>query len=276
MLRNLKNLEQYKVRAIDGDLGSVVDFLFDDERWTVRHLVVATGGLFARREVLLSPIALQRVDDDPKLVHVALTREQIKNSPSIDLDRPVSRQHERDYYDYYGYPYYWGYGGLWGMGYYPGGLAMVGASPYAYPSAPPRGRPGEPDEDVHLRSAKEVAGYHVEGTDGSIGHVQNFIVDDESWMIRYLVVDTSNWWMGKSVLIAPEWTTRISWSDKRVFLEMARATIKESPEWQPGESISRAYEERLSGHYGRPPMRRRGDRRVKDDAGHQGRSSLPR
>jgi uncharacterized protein YrrD len=272
MLRSLKDLEQYKVGATDGDLGSVRDFLFDDERWTVRHIVVATGGFFDRRDVLLSPIALVGVDHSPKLVHVALTREQVKNSPSIDLDRPVSRQHERDYNDYYGYPYYWGYGGLWGMGYYPGGLAMLGGAPYPYPRL--GARPGEPDDDVHLRSAKEVTGYHLEGTDGSIGHVQDFIVDDESWTIRYMVVDTSNWWLGKSVLIAPEWTTRIGWIDKRVYVEMARAVVKASPEWQPGESISRAFEDRLSRHYGRLPLRRKGDRNVKDEAGGHGPSSV--
>ncbi len=230
----------------------VVNFLIEDECWTVRYLVVDTGGILGGRQVLVSPISFREVDYSAERFHVALTMDKIKNSPSIDLDRPVSRQHEREYYGYYGYPYYWGCGGPWGMGYYPGAMASAG-----YERAGER--PGEPSADVHLRSAKEVAGYHIEGTDGSIGHVKDFEVDDENWAIRYLVVETSNWWSGKSVLIAPEWTNRISWLDRKVYVGMTRAAIKASPEWGVNDPINRAFEERLYRHYGRMPLRRRSD-----------------
>jgi hypothetical protein len=120
-------------------------------------------------------------------------------------------------------------------------------------------RPGEPDADVHLRSAKEVTGYHVEGTDGSIGHVKDFRMDDESWAIRYMVIDTSNWWVGKSVLIAPEWTSRISWLDRKVYVDMTRAAIKDSPTWETDTLVDRSYEEKLYRHYGRTPARRKSD-----------------
>jgi len=255
MLRSLKTIEGYKVSATDGELGSVVNFLIDDERWTVRYLVVDTGGVFGGRKVLISPISFLGVDYSTARFNVALTMDRIKNSPSVDLDQPVSRQHERDYYGYYGYPYYWGYGGLWGMGYYPSAMASA-----AYEQAPDR--PGEPPADVHLRSAKEVTGYHVEGTDGSIGHVKDFEVDEESWAIRYLVIQTSNWWVGKSVLVAPEWTTRVSWFDRKVYVGMTRAAIKASPEWGAGDPISRAFEEQLYLHYGRKPLRRQTDNLV--------------
>jgi hypothetical protein len=252
MIRGLKTIEGYKVSATDGDLGSVVDFLIDDERWAVRHLVVDTGGIFGSRQVLISPISFRDVDFSTKRFHVALTMDKIKNSPSIDLDRPVSRQHEREYYGYYGYPYYWDYGGLWGMGYYPRAMA---AAEYERNG----GRPGEPAADVHLRSVKEVTGYHIEGTDGSIGHVDDFKVDDESWAIRYMVIATSNWWVGKNVLIAPEWTSRISWLDRKVYVGMTRAAIKASPEWGVNDPISRAFEEQLYRHYERIPLRRKTD-----------------
>jgi len=252
MLRSLKELERYKVKATDGDLGSVVDFLVDDERWTVRYLVVDTGGIFGGRQVLISPISFRDVDYSAERFHVALTMDKIKNSPSIDLDRPVSRQHEREYYGYYGYPYYWGYGGLWGTGYYPGAMACAEYGRYSE-------RPGEAAADVHLRSAKEVTGYHIEGTDGSIGHVKDFKVDDESWALRYMVVETSNWWVGKTVLIAPEWTSRISWLDRKVYVGMTRDAIKKSPEWGVDDPVSRAFEEQLHRHYGRMPLRRQSD-----------------
>jgi sporulation protein YlmC with PRC-barrel domain len=253
MLRSLKKLEGYKVAATDGDLGKVVNFLLDDDRWAVRYLVVETGGFFGGREVLVSPISFQNVDHSAERIHLALTMDKIKNSPSIDLEKPVSRQHERDYYGYYGYPYYWGYGGLWGSGYYPGAMAAANYERSVE-------RPGEPAGDAHLRSAKEVTGYHIEGTDGSIGHVEDFKVDDESWAIRYMVIETSNWWVGKSVLIAPEWATRVSWLDRKVYLGMTRAEIKGSPAWAADDPINTAFEDRLFRHYGRLPLRRQTDR----------------
>jgi sporulation protein YlmC with PRC-barrel domain len=252
MLRSLKLLEHYKVKATDGDLGSVTNFLLDDQRWTVRYLVVETGGIFGGRQVLISPISFRNVDFSARSFHLALTMDRIKNSPSVDLDKPVSRQVERDYYGYYGYPYYWGHGALWGSGYYPGAMAGAGYDRSGE-------RPGEPDADVHLRSAKEVTGYHIEGTDGAIGHVKDFMLDDESWAIQYMVIETSNWWVGKSVLIAPEWTSRISWFDRKVYVDMTREAIKNSPQWGIDDPISRAYEEALYRHYDRKPLRRRSD-----------------
>jgi sporulation protein YlmC with PRC-barrel domain len=252
MLRSLKLLEHYKVKATDGDLGSVSNFFIDDERWTVRYLVVDTGGFFGGRNVLISPISFRGVDFSARAFNLALTRDRINNSPSVDLDKPVSRQHERDYYGYYGYPYYWGYGGLWGADTYPGAMASAG-----YDRAGER--PGEPDADVHLRSAKEITGYHVEGTDGAIGHVKDFMVDDESWAIRYMVIETSNWWLGKSVLVAPDWTSRISWLDRKIYVDMTRSAIQSSPQWGVDDPISRAYEDALHRHYGRMPLRRKSD-----------------
>lgn len=242
MLRSLKSLERYKVSATDGDIGSVANFLMDDARWTVRYLVVETGGFFDGRQVLITPIAFREVDYSAERFRLTLSMAKVKNSPSINLDLPVSQQHERDYYGYYGYPYYWGYGGLWGMGGYPGAMASG-----MYESSPDR--PGEPAADRHLRSAKDVTGYHIEGTDGSIGHVKDFVVDDETWEVRYLVVATTNWWPGKSVLVAPEWATRISWLDRKIYLGMTRDAIKRSPEWDATYPIQLTYEEELTRHY---------------------------
>jgi sporulation protein YlmC with PRC-barrel domain len=244
MLRSLKDLEQYKVSATDGEIGTVTNFFLDDDRWVVRDLVVDTGGFFlGGRGVLISPISFGRADGESRCFHVALTMEKIRNSPGIDTDKPVSRQHERDYYQYYGYLNYWGYPGIWGMGAYPGLLANGWGQP-----PPAHEVPG----DVHLRSAREVRGYGVLGTDEAIGHVDDFVVDDETWEVRYLVIDTSNWWFGKKVLIPPCWATGGSWEERQVHVALPRTTIKDSPEWDPSVGVNREYESRLYDYYGRP------------------------
>lgn len=245
MLRSLKDLERYTVSASDGDIGKVANFLLDDQRWTIRYLVAETGSFFDGRQVLISPISFREVQEDPHDFHLALTMEKVKNSPSVDTDLPVSRQHEREYHRYYGYPNYWGDSGIWGAGTYPG---MLAAGHWDEPSAESVEEVG----DVHLRSAKEVRGYHIQGTDDAIGHVDDFIVDDETWEVRYLVVDTSDWWFGTKVLVAPRWATRISWEEKTCFIDLTRDTIRHCPQWDPKGPINREYEERLHDHYGRP------------------------
>ena len=246
MLRSLNDLERYKVSATDGDIGSVVNFLLDDQRWVVRYLVVETGGLLGGHRVLISPISFRRAEWSTRSIHVALTMEKVKNSPSVDVDKPVSRQHEQDYYRYYGYPYYWGYTGIWGMGAFPG---LLGAGRW---NEAPVERSQAGSGDVHLRSAREVRGYHVQGSDDAIGRVDDFIVDDETWEVRYLVIDTSPWWFGKKVLIAPHWATRISWSESKVHVDLSKQKIKSSPEWDANAAVNREYETRLYDYYGRP------------------------
>jgi hypothetical protein len=262
MLRSLKDLEHYTVRATDGDIGSVVNFLVDDERWGVRYLVVETGGSFQGRRVLISPVSFGEPDWPGKTFPLALTMDKIRNSPGIDTDQPVSRQHERDYDDYYGHSYYWGYQGMWGLGAYPGPLANARVD---------EARPGQADKaasDVHLRSAAELRGYHIQGSDHAIGHVDDFIVDDETWAVRYLVIDTSIWWFGKKVLVSPHWATSVDWAARTVHLDLPRQTIKDSPLWQSPEAIDRDYETHLYDFYGRPVYWSLGDLPVEEESPH--------
>jgi sporulation protein YlmC with PRC-barrel domain len=241
MQRVASKLKGYSIGAKDGDIGSVADFLFDDKLWTVRYLVADTAKWLPGRQVLLSPIALGRVETDEKRVPVSLTKQQVENSPDID-SRNITRTHETSYYDYYGWPYYWVGGDVWGTGPFPGSLAAQQKMEMAA---------REQDNDTHMRSVKEVTGYYIEARDGDIGHVEDFIIDDESWEIRYLVVDTKNWWPGKQVLISPEWIERVSWSDSRVYVDLSREAIKSGPEFDP-DKLNRDYEERLYKHYDRP------------------------
>jgi len=246
MLRSLKSIEHYKLSATDGELGRVVDFLLDDERWAVRYLVAETKSLLTDRKVLISPVFFRQSDWSDRRFRLALTKEKIEQSPNIDADKPVSRQHERSYYGYYGYPYYWGYPGLWGYGGSPSLLA-----PGSMNAVLDEHSDGK-SNDVHLRSAKEMRGYHLQGSDGEIGHVIELFVDEETWQVRYLAIDAGSWLFGKKVLIAPQWAKRISWDERKVYLDLSRQQIKNSPAWNGTEIIDREYESRLHKHYGHP------------------------
>ncbi len=245
MLRSLETLEHYKVSAKDGDVGTVANFLFDDERWTIRYLVVETGSFFRERRVLISPISFGPVDFAGRSFLLDLTLDKIRSSPGVDLDRPVSRQREGDYYRYYGYPYYWGAMGLWGTGYDPTLLGTARTS---------GARPDHPVQsagDTHLRSALEVQGYAVRGTDERFGTVADFIVDDRTWALRYVVVDTGHWWKEHKVLVAPDWATTIRWEDRSLSFDVTRKVIEQSPPWDAAALVRRDYETELHRHYGR-------------------------
>jgi sporulation protein YlmC with PRC-barrel domain len=223
MLQNLKELYGNKLAASDGEIGQVEDFYFDDKTWAVRYLVANTGTWLSGRQVLLSPHAFGRWDRDMKSLLVNLTRKQIENSPSIESHRPVSRQYEEEYYRYYGWPAYWDGGGMWGIGEYPVVLP------------PPTKQEIEAHQhhrrdDKHLRSTHAVTGYHIQATDGAIGRVTGFMVDDKSWAIRELVVESGHWYSGKEILISPSKIERISYDESKVFVNLPRADIQRTTE----------------------------------------------
>ncbi|MES2949631.1 MAG: PRC-barrel domain-containing protein [Pseudomonadota bacterium] len=249
MLRNTQELKSYTIGATDGEVGKVADVFFDDQSWVVRYIVVDTGSWLTSRKVLISPYAVQRADWEHKRLPVNLSREQVKNSPDIDTDMPVSRQHEMAYADYYRYPYYWGLDGFWGDGLYSPMEPMRSDADERYAQAE---RARDQNDDPHLRSCKAVVGYHIHASDGDIGHVQSMLVDEETWAIRYLVVDTSNWWMGHKVLIPPEWITNVNWADSSVTVDLTRATVQNSPRYESSEDLNRSRELELYSHYGRP------------------------
>lgn len=261
MLRSMNDLDDCTIRATDGTIGHVRDFYFDDEAWVIRYLVVDTGTWLLSRQVLISPIAIGHPDWTEKELPVSITKEQVKNSPDIDTDKPVSRQHEIRYLGYYGYPYYWGRSGLWGGGAYPG-MMMPG---YAGFVSTPHAEGTQADEayardeaarhqndDSHLRSCKAVMKYHIRATDGDIGHVQGLLVDEETWAIRYLIVNTSNWWLGHQVLIAPQWIQDMIWSDATVSVNLTRQAMKSAPPFDSAAQLNRKQETDIYKHYGRP------------------------
>ena len=259
MLRTLKELHDYAIGAVDGDIGRVKDLYLDDERWVVRYVVVDAGGWLMGRKVLISPIAIGNPDWGQRSLPVSMTREQVKNSPDFDSEKPVTRQHETDYAGYYGYPYYWGGTGYWGGGMYPN-LMLSGYGGYAtqqameqelrHANAPDLAR-RDADGDPHLRSGEAITGYHLHASDGEIGHVCGMLIDDATWAVRYLIVDTSNWWLGHRMLVAPSWIEGVSWSQRMVNIGLTRQAVKDAPAYEPLERLTRAEEARLHEHYGR-------------------------
>jgi sporulation protein YlmC with PRC-barrel domain len=251
MLRSVKDLHGYTIQATDGDMGEVYEFYFDDETWTVRYLVVETGTWLSGRRVLISPAVLGQPDMEDERLPVALTREQVRSSPQIDIEQPISRQKEKELNEYYGWPAYWA--GINPFGYDPALQEAVMASQTAVEEEPEKEKDAdaEPLHNIHLRSSRQVIGYHIQASDGSLGHVQDFIVDDETWDIRYMVVDTRNWWPGKQVLVAPQWIQQVSLEDEKVHVDLTRESIRGGPEFDNLTTVNRDYESKLYDHYKR-------------------------
>jgi uncharacterized protein YrrD len=259
MLQSMNALHNRSIGANDGEIGSLTDLYFDDFDWVVRYLIVDTGTWLKSREVLISPISLRYETMSTNPVYVALTKAQVASSPSIDTDKPVSRQNESDHLTYYGYPNYWDGAGIWGGGMYPYALTPSGNfqrenrhdREQAEAEFRRRERSAHEHDDPHLRSMEEVIGYHLHAKDGDIGHIEDILIDDETWAVRYFVLNTSNWWVGHTVLVSPQWISDISWSDESVSLDMDRDMIKSAPHFKGVENFDREQEISLFEHYGR-------------------------
>jgi hypothetical protein len=253
MLRNAKTLEGFELRARDGQLGHVRDFYFDDEQWIVRYLVVDTGGWLSGRRVLISPTAVEGTEGEKRTLAVALTQAQVKNSPGVEREQPVTRDEELQLTQYYNWPTYWA---MSGAGYADGGLGMSVPPPVLPDPALERALRRRVEcsavAEHHLRSVRQVTGFDLEAADGAIGHVIDFLIDERRWGIRYIVVDTRNWLPGKKVLVAPQWIHEVGWEREKVFVDLTRDAVKASPAYDPTHPPTPDYAQRLHDHYGRP------------------------
>ncbi len=265
MLFAVSSLKGCEIAASDGRIGTVKDVLFDDQTWRVRWMVVDTGQWLPGRKVLIHPSAIAPLEipepsetrlklmrfGDVMTLSVRLTRAQIEQGPEISEHEPVSAQMEHRVYDYYGWAPVWG-------------ATFFGTNAIASAVAPPpllsTEAPREADDtethpadgDPHLRSVDEIIGYHILASDGEIGHVQDFLGDDADWGIRYLIVDTRNWWPGRHVLLAPFAVLDIDWSARHVSLNVTRDQVKSSPPWDSAAAVDRITEQQLHTHYGWP------------------------
>jgi uncharacterized protein YrrD len=237
MLRHESDINGYAIHASDGPIGTVSDFLFDDVTWRVRWLVVDTGGWLPGRIILLPPAALALVNHVGHQFNVKLTKQQVKDCPDIDSHRPVSREREASLYGYYGLSPYWGAGTYLDVAEYGGGGMMASPSMDMMRREKTIEDVKRGESDPTLRSVKEVNGYHIHASDGEIGHVEDFLVEDEDWRILFLVVDTKNWWPGNRVLISPRSVRTIQWADQQLNLDVDRQTVRSSPTYDHAGTI---------------------------------------
>jgi sporulation protein YlmC with PRC-barrel domain len=250
MLLAVSALKGYAIEASDGTLGTVSDLLFDDRTWNVRWLVVNTGNWMTGRKVLIHPSAIGEADYDRQQLPIRLTKVQITQGPEILDVQPVSKQLEDHLYHHHGWDPHWGR-----RSFFAAGASGAPASPQMALAGAAVGEAAEiesrlNDGDPHLQSTAAFVGYRIQANDGEIGHVENVLFDDVRWEVRYLVIDTQNWWLGKHVLVSPYSVREIEWSDKHIRLDLGREQIKDSPPWDPEEIIDQAYEEKLHSHYG--------------------------
>lgn len=224
--RGLKALKGYHILATDGEIGKIDDFYFDDETWTLRYFVVETGSWLSSRKVLVSPVAFKESDGESNMIETILSREQIKNAPQVDLNKPVSRQYEIELHNYFAWPMY----------------------EMTAPLSTIKKKPG----DSHLRSMNEVLGYEIHAMDGEIGHVEDLIAEEGKWALRYMAIDTRNWLPGRKVLVSPRWIDDVSWSNQRVKVNLEQDKIRKAPEYNPSRPVGRKYEAELHEYYGRP------------------------
>lgn len=232
MLIAAKQIRSCSIEGADGTVGTVQDVLFDGRSWKVRYLDVDTGHWLPGRRVILSPEVIRTRHYAAQRLATPLTQEQVENSPSLHSELPVSRQKEIELAQYYAWGAYWA-------------------------NVEPTREGEEAEGDPNLRSTDAVSGYRVQAMGGEIGHIDDFIIDDEAfegapWEIRYLVIDTRNWLPGKHVLIPPLWAESIDWDTRRVQVGLTRAMIESGPEYDPATPINRQYEEVFYDYYGRP------------------------
>jgi hypothetical protein len=262
MIRNVEAMRGAEFRARDGNGGKVKDFFFDSRQWVVRYVVIETDSSLGGRTVLIATAAFSGWSSEGKVLNVELTKEQLRNSPDFDAATPVSRDYEEQLHRHFAWPFYWG-------GPYIGGGVDAPIAAPAAPTAvavdaarnPPAGRageirapggaelPGEPGGESHLRGAHAVRGYHIEATDGAVGHVEDLLIDDASWDIRYIIVDTRNWLPGRKVIISPRHVREVSWLNSSVFVELTREAIERAPAFEPWRPFNREDAERFDAHY---------------------------
>ncbi|MGO8738903.1 PRC-barrel domain-containing protein [Rhodoblastus sp.] len=251
MLKLASALNGYCIKASDGEIGTIADFLFDDRTWATRWLVVDTGKWLTTRKVLLHPSAIGKVDHERRELPVALTLAQVQGSPELSEHEPVSMQMERHLYDYYG----WEPMGI-GSTFHSNPIASKYSAPPIFMFAPRTESGIHPiDCDPHLRSLEAITGYHVIGDDGAIGKVENLLVDDAGWSVPYLVIDAGNWWSGKHVLISRHAVKEISWVDREIRADVSRHQVKASPPWGALGDVDPDYEKDLHNHYDWPGHR---------------------
>jgi len=240
MFNHLKTLQGYRLEAIDGPIGKVDEFYFDEKFWTIRYLVVNTGNWMSGRQLLISPHAIGEISPSEHQISIKLTKKQIVDSPFLAASQMISKEFEREYYEYYVWPIYWN------------GPYMWGADPYLNKTTPIWAQQISHDEwEPHLFSTHDISMFTIHSMDGEIGSIRDFLISDSTWTIRYLVVDSHRRLHGNYVLISSQWIASTEWGLSRFDVDISKDQIARSPEYFDDLQLTRADEGALYKHYHR-------------------------
>ncbi|MCB0393149.1 MAG: hypothetical protein KDD25_01240 [Bdellovibrionales bacterium] len=239
MIRCLSELTGYDINAIDGKVGSCVDFLFDDQSWTVRHLVVDTGGWIPGRKVIVPPSSINRVNWKDGELDLEFNKKKLEESPSLSKDAPVSRQYEEKYYNYMGWPPYWGLGFTMRSGFNP------------------RNTDIEREQSKNTivtttRSFKEVLGYEISNKEDTFGSVEDVIVSDANWKVTGFVVRLSKWLPSDRVIMPLSDIEEISWLGQSLNSLKTKEQIKALQKYSPHDGVNAVSEVRFYDYTGHP------------------------
>ncbi|HEY0056648.1 MAG TPA: PRC-barrel domain-containing protein [Pedobacter sp.] len=260
MLQSIHKLIGYTLGASDGEIGKIRDFYFDDESWKVRYLVVETGGWLSNRKVLLSPAALEMPHRDAEAFPVNLSKDQIKNSPDIDTDKPVSKQQEEELHRHYSWPD----NDRAGVGFMTTGMVggvIAPGVPFEERIAIEVAKEGKDSEDLfdqnnsqnstenlsgdkHLRSYKATIGHAVKGTNEELGEVEDFLIDD-SWSIPYMVMETGSWYVGDKTITSTKNIQKIEWQNSTVLINQSIESLKKNFEFDSSQLNAADFEQNL-------------------------------
>lgn len=256
MLRSLKEILGYTLQATDDILGQCKDFIFDDGLWVTRYMVADTGNWLHHHKVLIAPVLLGEPDWRTERIPVKLSRQQIEACPPLEEHAPISREYEISYHEHFEIPFYWmGADFREGMPNAAGVVQPVEDIELDEQPAPEKTEPRNPGSDNlegALRSATEVMSYMVSATDGEMGRIDDIIIEDDNWVIRYLAIDTGVLIPDRKILINTEWIDSVSWTETTVKVDLTQDAIRNCPDYDANEAVNREYEVRLYDYHGRP------------------------
>lgn len=251
MLRKFSNLKGLKVEGKDDELGKIKDFYFDQDYFILRYLVVDTGSWLKSRKTLISTAALENIDYQTKKLRVNLNTEALKDAPSLKKNKPVSQIKEQNLAEYFNWPMYWvpPYSNSPGVS---TDNVMRGKIPSFNNLTEEEKEIKSREQESNLRSFDEIKGYHIKAKDKEFGNLEDLFVDEENWLIRYLLIDTCNFLPCKNVLLSPEWIKNINWREKNISIDKTKEQIKNAPEYKEEKTeylVHRDYEKDLYDHY---------------------------
>ncbi len=261
MLYSAATIKKLKIQTSDGAYADIEDIYFDDISWSIRYFVADIGTWLSARLVLVSPEAIRRYSEESKTFQTNLTRQQIIDSPAFDSEKTVSRQHEENLRQFYGWSPYWfasrdiyPLAGIYMYPLYGASLSHEGG--WREDQLPPTVAGDvqtrvdqDKEQEVHLRSFNEVLNYSLRAIDGDIGELDDLLIESETWRITHIIADARKWWPGGQFVIDRGLVQDISWNDRNIVVSMTRDEVKDAPPYDRDRGISHSDEIILSHYY---------------------------